>query len=202
MQINNFRRNLFLSFPAVLIFPNFAGLLLLIVVFLLLNYGLPVLRNFDDSKKQSFTRQNVCEFIDLFLLGTNAGLTKLETLNLINETASIAVQNVVTQAIARCNLGISLSTSLSYVAGQYPGLRSSIRVISRSELTGAPIIEALELELMLNRAQASNEVLRLVRSLSVKCVLPLGLCFLPAFFLITIVPIVASLLPNMFSAFH
>lgn len=202
MLKNSVRRNLFLSLPAFVIFPHLLGLVLSIAILLGLNYLIPLIQKLDQAKNVEMSKESVSEFIELFLLGTNAGLNKLETLNLIVETSDNEIRSMASKVVARCNLGISLFTSLTYVAEQFPNLRSTIRILSRSESTGGPIIEALELELMLNRAQASNEVLQRVRSLSVKCVLPLGLCFLPAFFLLTIVPIVFSLLPNIFSTFH
>ena len=192
-------RNLLLSIPVVVYRPDIVGALLACVLFAALHFGLPLLKKLERNNADEISQENVCEFIEIFLLGTNAGLTKLETLNLVRETSTGPLPGEMSEVIARCNLGISLVTSLGYTAKKYPNLAQAIRTISRSELTGGPITEALELELTLTQAQSANEALRRVRALSVKCVLPLGLCFLPAFFLLTIVPIVASMLPKIFS---
>lgn len=196
---SNSVRNLVLSFPVLVLWPNFTGLVIFFLLYCLINFGLSVLSQADKDKAKDVTSEMVCEFIEIFLLGTNAGLNKLETLNLVAETVSDPIRHEINDALARCNLGISLVSSLAYSAEQFPKLAPAIKAISRSEITGGAVTDALGLELMLNRAQSVNEVLRRVRSLSVKCVLPLGLCFLPAFFLATIVPILASLLPNIFS---
>ena len=192
-------RNLLLSLPGYLLFPNAFGILLASGVFSVLHFGLPLLRKLERAKKADISLEQVCEFIEIFLLGTNAGLTKLETLNLVAETVTDPLQSEVSEVITRCNMGIGLATSLTYTTIKYPKLSQTIKIISRSEVTGGSITEALELELLLARSQAANDVMKRVRSLSVKCVLPLGLCFLPAFFLATIVPIIASLVPTIFS---
>ena len=195
-------RNALLSLPVIFLWPTLLGGLISSLLFCCLQFGLPVLQNFESRSSNELSKEDVCQFIEIFSLGTNAGLTKLEALQLVLETSSEPLQSEISKAIGRCNLGVGLVPSLAYTAEKYPNLAPAIKVISRSEITGAPISAALELELMLTRAQAANEVLQLVRSLSVKCVLPLGLCFLPAFFLLTIVPIVASLLPSIFSTLN
>jgi len=192
-------RNLLLSIPVLVFRSDIAGVLFASTLFCALHFGIPLLKALEHVSPEDLSDDEVCEFIELFLLGTNAGLTKLETLNLVAETSSGPLPDEIAEVIARCNLGISLVTSLGYTAKKYPNLGQAIRTISRSELTGGPITEALELELTLTQAKSANDALRRVRSLSVKCVLPLGLCFLPAFFLLTIVPIVASMLPKIFS---
>lgn len=192
-------RNLVLSLPALILWTNFGGALISSLVFTFLQFVLPILQKFERDNTAQISRENVCEFTEIFLLGTNAGLTKLESLNLVIETSPDPLRGEIQRVISRCKMGIGLATSLAYTAEKFPILAPVITAISRSEITGAPITAALEIDLMLNRSQAANDVLQRVRSLSVKCVLPLGLCFLPAFFLITIVPIVATLLPSIFA---
>jgi len=195
-------RNLLLSLPILVYRPDIVGALVACMIFAVLQLGLPVLNEFDRKSEKEISRDNICEFIEIFLLGINAGLTKLETLNLIFETSTEPLRSEISAVVTRCNLGISLVKSLEFTAEKYPTLAPALKTISRSEITGGPITESLELELMLTRAQSVNDALLRVRSLSIKCVLPLGLCFLPAFFVVTIVPIVASLIPNIFATFR
>ena len=199
-HLRNYKiRNLLLSVPVLVYRPDLIGAIFLCVIFAALHFGLPFLNKFDHKSLNEISSENICEFIEIFLLGINAGLTKLETLNLVIETSTEPLRGEISEVVARCNLGISLVKSLGYTAEKYPKLGSVLKTISRSETTGGPISESLELELMLTRAQSVNEALLRVRSLSIKCVLPLGVCFLPAFFVVTIVPIVASLIPNIFA---
>jgi len=195
-------RNLALSLPAFVIWPNMSGLLLTFAIFAGMHFCLPLLKKLEGRQGNEISLEEVCEVIEILLLGANAGLTHLETLKLVAETVTNPMRSEIAQAVARCNLGISLTKSLTYLSERHPSLSATTKIISRSEITGGPIIESLELELLLTRAQVANDVLRRVRSLSVKCVLPLGLCFLPAFFLATVIPIVANLLPDIFSTFN
>lgn len=69
-------------------------------------------------------------------------------------------------------------------------------VVRRSLQSGAPLSEALEACSKDLRDQHRAHVETLARSVAVSTVGPLGLCFLPAFLLLTVVPIVASLLSS------
>lgn len=69
-------------------------------------------------------------------------------------------------------------------------------VVRRSLDSGAPLSEALDASSKDLRDQHRAHVETLARSVAVSTVGPLGLCFLPAFLLLTVVPIVASLLSS------
>lgn len=69
-------------------------------------------------------------------------------------------------------------------------------VVARSLESGAPLADALNTCAADVRDQQRAVVEAKAKSIAVSTVGPLGLCFLPAFLLLTIVPIVASLLSN------
>ena len=62
-----------------------------------------------------------------------------------------------------------------------------------SAATGAPVAQRLRRLATASRQRQQDELLRKVRGLSVRAVVPLGVCFLPAFLLLAVVPLVASL---------
>lgn len=76
-----------------------------------------------------------------------------------------------------------------------PGLDGIARTVARSARTGAPLSSLLSTTADDLRSAASAAALAEVRAASVRAVLPLGLCLLPAFALLGIVPIVGGLLP-------
>jgi Flp pilus assembly protein TadB len=78
-----------------------------------------------------------------------------------------------------------------------PGLGGIARAVARSARTGAPLASLLSSAAVDLRAEASAAALVQVRSASVRAVLPLGLCLLPSFGLLGIVPVVAGLLPAL-----
>jgi Flp pilus assembly protein TadB len=83
------------------------------------------------------------------------------------------------------------------VLDQRPGLGAIARSVSRSSRTGAPLAALLSAAAVDLRAEAAAVSRAEVRSTSVRAVLPLGLCLLPAFALLGIVPVVGGLLPSL-----
>lgn len=83
------------------------------------------------------------------------------------------------------------------VAGaRVPALEPAARACRRTAVTGAAVADELRRAAGSSRAQRAAEQRRRVRRASVWLVLPLGLCFLPAFVLVGVVPLVAALLPG------
>lgn len=71
------------------------------------------------------------------------------------------------------------------------------RALARSQTTGAPVVRTVERLADELAATARAEVEDRARAIGVKAALPLGLCLLPAFVLIGIVPLVAGLLATV-----
>lgn len=76
-------------------------------------------------------------------------------------------------------------------------LASAAQLLERSFVTGSPLNAALGTLGDQLRKQVAQEVTRRVRTVGVKAVMPLGLCFLPAFVLLTVVPIAVGLFSTM-----
>lgn len=78
-----------------------------------------------------------------------------------------------------------------------PALAPLGRTIGRAQSTGAPVVPAVErlADDLARRARADVE--ERARAVGVKAALPLGLCLLPAFLLVGIVPLVAGLLTSL-----
>lgn len=68
------------------------------------------------------------------------------------------------------------------------------RALARAQATGAPVVRSVERLADELAAGARAEVEDRARAVGVKAALPLGLCLLPAFVLVGIVPLVAGLL--------
>jgi pilus assembly protein TadC len=76
-------------------------------------------------------------------------------------------------------------------------LRLLAKVLLRSSQTGAPVHQSLVSVVEAARDQLASSLEARARSAGVHAVAPLALCFLPAFMLVTVVPIVGSLLPTV-----
>ena len=75
-------------------------------------------------------------------------------------------------------------------------LSNSINLILNSSITGSKISETLRLNLETYQRSHRNEVLKAIKKSEVYLLGPLGLCFLPTFMLIAVVPLIGSLITD------
>ena len=78
-------------------------------------------------------------------------------------------------------------------------LSNSITLILNSSITGSKISETLKLNLETYQRSHRNEVLKAIKKSEVWLLGPLGLCFLPTFMLIAVVPLIGSLITGFMS---
>ena len=78
-------------------------------------------------------------------------------------------------------------------------LSNSISLILNSSITGSKISETLRLNLETYQRSHRNEVLKAIKKSEVYLLGPLGLCFLPTFMLIAVVPLIGSLIKGFMS---
>lgn len=99
-------------------------------------------------------------------------------------------------AAARLDLGVDPATVWTGL-GDDPELAPLGRALARAHVTGAPVVATVErlAEELAQRARA--EVEDRARTVGVRAAVPLGLCLLPAFLLVGVVPLVAGLLGEL-----
>lgn len=73
-------------------------------------------------------------------------------------------------------------------------LSNSIFLVLNSSITGSKVSETLRLNLETYQRSHRNEVLKAIKKSEVYLLGPLGLCFLPTFMLIAVVPLIGSLI--------
>jgi hypothetical protein len=78
-------------------------------------------------------------------------------------------------------------------------LSNSISLILKSSITGSKISHTLKLNLETYQRSHRNEVLKAIKKSEVYLLGPLGLCFLPTFMLIAVVPLIGSLITGFMS---
>ncbi|MGB1078541.1 MAG: type II secretion system F family protein [Candidatus Nanopelagicales bacterium] len=79
-----------------------------------------------------------------------------------------------------------------------PGFAPVARVVVRSHTTGASMSDALESAAMALRKTHVTAVEARARAAGVRSVAPLALCFLPAYLLVGVVPVIAGFAGDMF----
>ena len=78
-------------------------------------------------------------------------------------------------------------------------LSNSITLIQNSSISGSKISETLRLNLETFQRSHRNEVLKAIKKSEVWLLGPLGFCFLPTFMLISVVPLIGSLITGFMS---
>lgn len=99
-------------------------------------------------------------------------------------------------AVARLTVGVAPTEVWREVASD-PVLTPLGTALSRSAESGASVMDAVERLAEDLAADARSDVEDRARTVGVRAALPLGLCLLPAFLLLGIVPLVAALLESL-----
>jgi pilus assembly protein TadC len=98
--------------------------------------------------------------------------------------------------VPRLRLGVDPALVWADLASD-PSLGPLGRALARAHRTGAPVVAAVERLADELARSARAEVEERARAIGVKAAVPLGLCLLPAFVLVGIVPVVAALLASL-----
>jgi pilus assembly protein TadC len=128
---------------------------------------------------------------DLLAACLSSGANGTEVLRVVTETAAVATRDDLRRVTVALQMGASPDEAWEVV--QATDLRPLATVMRRSALTGAPVSYLLGTLSNDLRADARTAALSDARKLGVRSAGPLGLCFLPAFILIGVVPLVISL---------
>lgn len=95
----------------------------------------------------------------------------------------------------------SVSNSVSGTAGETSEWEVVDRVLDLAQRAGVPAADLLRSEARQLRRQARSAGQRAAASLAVKLMLPLGLCVLPAFMLVGVVPLMMAVLSSTVAVF-
>lgn len=138
------------------------------------------------------------EFLDLFQMCLAAGLGVADSFIRIERHIKGQLSTDVTRMTELYRLGSPIGDALEIVALEHLVWTRLSEIVQRSAQTGASIHGSVLVISQYLRATQEAQSISKIRALAVKCTLPLGLCFLPAFILLSIVPVVASLFGTLF----
>lgn len=134
----------------------------------------------------------------LELLGAalDAGLAIPWALELVAGVSTARIRAGLSQVVAGLQIGASWEHSWKGVRdqGEVEQLHAAL---SFAALTGAPAAPLLYAEAAQRRRQAQRDAEKRAAALGVKLVVPLGLCSLPAFICLGIVPVVVAMIPAL-----
>lgn len=124
-----------------------------------------------------------------------AGIPIEQAVPAVGRAVGGSAEAVLGQLSLRLQMGVDPAAAWSAL-GQEPGFEVLGRAAARSARTGAPLADILLEAGTALRAKANSEGLAQVHAAGVRSVVPLGLCLLPAFVLLGIVPVVAGIMPS------
>lgn len=138
------------------------------------------------------------QFLDYLHMCLSAGLSIADSMIRVERFIGNQLGLDVRRINELYRLGAPINDAVDQVARDHIAWQRLNEVIARSYLTGSSIKESVQVIAQYSRATSEVQTISRIRSLAVKCTLPLGLCFLPAFVVLSILPVVASLYTSMF----
>ncbi len=147
-------------------------------------------------RERELARRDLPHVVGLLADALRSGQAPLEALSVVAGALPGPASTRLAAVVPRLRLGVDPLQVWSDIAVD-PALGPLGRALARAQRSGAPVVAAVErLADELARA-ARADVEDRARAVGVKAAVPLGLCLLPAFVLIGIVPVVAGLLSSL-----
>jgi Flp pilus assembly protein TadB len=129
---------------------------------------------------------------DLVAACLAAGATPVDSARAVADALGAPIQEPLHRVVSSLDLGADPVHAWTLLTDVEP-LRPMARAVARSAETGAPLATLLAAVAEDQRDEARARAEAMARAAGVRSVAPLAACFLPAFLLIGIVPVVASL---------
>lgn len=137
----------------------------------------------------------VPQALDLLAACLAAGSPMVTAVATVAEMSGPAAAEVLGRVAAQLRLGRSAPDAWSALA-DHPHWAGPARDIARSARSGTSLAQVLQVHADDARRRAAAAATKAARQVGVKSVLPLMVCFLPAFVLVGVVPIIAGLLTD------
>ena len=173
-------------------------IVLLISSTVLLFIVVPWLERRPDKQEQIARDSEFPRFLDYLHMCLESGLSISDSLIRIEANLGGRLAIDVNRINELYRLGAPINEAVELVALEHSTWQRLSEIVTRSYHTGASVKESVRVISNYLRATGETQALSRIRALAVKCTLPLGLCFLPAFVFLAIVPVIASLYKSMF----
>lgn len=150
----------------------------------------------DVRARRAAVRRDLPHVVALFAASLRSGASPADAIGQVCAALPGAAADRLGAVAARLSLGLDPVEVWSSLADD-PALAGLGRTLARAHATGAPVVAAVErLADELSR-DARAETEERARAVGVQAAVPLGLCLLPAFVLIGIVPLAVALLTSL-----
>jgi pilus assembly protein TadC len=147
----------------------------------------------DVRRRRAEVRRDLPHVVELFAATLRGGAAPGDGVAVVAAALPGAAADRLATVAARLSLGLDPVQVWEGLAAD-PELGRLGRALARAQASGAPVVASME-RLADDLARAGRaETEERARAVGVKAALPLGLCLLPAFVLVGIVPLVVALL--------
>lgn len=147
-------------------------------------------------RRREAARRELPHLVGLLADALRAGQSPTEALALVATALPGPAADRLVDVVPRLRLGVDPRAVWEGLATD-SALAPLGRVLARAEATGAPVVDAVSRLAATLAEDVLSDVEDRARSVGVKAALPLGLCLLPAFILLGIVPVVAGMLGTL-----
>lgn len=134
--------------------------------------------------------------LELVAAMLDAGSSIGRSLELVAASASTRYRAALRPVVSALSIGADWETAWRSSAVRLPGILELRDALGFAALTGAPSSAILYAQAARLRRERFRAAEKRAASLSVKLVVPLGLCSLPAFICLGVVPVLLALVPS------
>ncbi|MDO5677272.1 MAG: type II secretion system F family protein [Propionibacteriaceae bacterium] len=138
------------------------------------------------------------EAVSLLAVCLDAGQPMVAAVGSVAQVSPPATERLLREVAAQLALGRAGPAAWEGLRG-HPVWGRAAADIARAERSGSSLTTVLRVHAEDGRQDARDAALKAARTVGVRSVIPLMACFLPAFMLIGVVPIVAGLIGNFLS---
>lgn len=131
--------------------------------------------------------------VALIAMTLSTGTSIEKSLQLCSQFGPEFLRDDLMQVAQSLQNGQTFEKVLHGVCQLHPNLKTPMQLLVTSAENGNQCVEALNIIALHMHEQVHHLYVKRLRSLAVRCVLPLAICFLPAFIALAIVPLVVSM---------
>jgi Flp pilus assembly protein TadB len=159
--------------------------------------GLPRLSTEDRKAAREAVLRQAPDALDCLAACLAAGAPLWSAMRVVGQAFGDPIAGVLTRAVERHDLGSPPVETFAEMLGDSPLARVG-RILVRSSESGGALADSLIAAAERLREQRGAELEVKARAVGVKVVGPLTVCFLPAFVLLAVVPVVGSMAMELF----
>jgi tight adherence protein C len=147
-------------------------------------------------EREERVRATLPDALDLLAACALAGMGIDQALRIVTSESSGPLGDALGEMVRGLDAGMPRAAAYELLARAAPApeVRSLVRALRRAERYGTPVAPVLVAQAREARARRRTEADETARAAPVKMLFPLVLCFLPAFVLLTVAPIVLTAL--------